>query len=102
MAVGYLVEARMRRGMPGIAVLAAGLLVLAGCTTAGAPPGGPAPSSDGIGPITFAIGKDNSGWLREIIAGWNERHPSQNVTLLLLPEAANDQLAQLVANLQAR
>jgi multiple sugar transport system substrate-binding protein len=92
----------MRRAMPGIAVLAAGLLLLAGCTTAGPPPGGPAPSSDGIGPITFAIGKDNSGWLRDIIAGWNERHPSQKVTLLLLPEAANDQLAQLVANLQAR
>jgi len=92
----------MRRAMPGIAVLAAGLLLLAGCTTAGTPPAGPAPSSDGIGPITFAIGKDNSGWLRDIIAGWNERHPSQKVTLLLLPEAANDQLAQLVANLQAR
>jgi multiple sugar transport system substrate-binding protein len=92
----------MRRAMPGIAVLAAGLLLLAGCTTAGPPPGGPAPWSDGIGPITFAIGKDNSGWLRDIIAGWNERHPSQKVTLLLLPEAANDQLAQLVANLQAR
>jgi multiple sugar transport system substrate-binding protein len=102
MAVGYSVEARMRRAMPGIAVLAAGLLLLAGCTAAGTPPGGPAPSSDGIGPITFAIGKDNSGWLRDIIAGWNERHPSQKVTLLLLPEAANDQLAQLVANLQAR
>lgn len=91
----------MRRAMPGIALLAAGLL-LAGCTTAGASPGGPAPSPDGIGPITFAIGKDNSGWLRGIIAGWNRQHPSQKATLLLLPEAANDQLAQLVANLQAK
>ena len=91
----------MRRAMPGIAVLAAGLL-LAGCTASAASPGGPAPSSDGIGPITFAIGKDNSGWLRGIISGWNQGHPGQKVTLLLLPEAANDQLAQLVANLQAR
>ncbi|MGH3180178.1 MAG: ABC transporter substrate-binding protein, partial [Streptosporangiaceae bacterium] len=55
-----------------------------------------------MGPITFAIGKDNPGWLQGVITGWNQRHPSQKVTLLLLPEASNDQLAQLVANLQAK
>lgn len=92
----------MRRAIPGIAVLAAGLLYLTGCTAGGAPAGGPAPSADGIGPITFAIGKDNSGWLPGVITGWNTDHPGQKVTLLLLPEAANDQLAQLVANLQAK
>jgi len=99
MAVGYLVEACMRRAMPGIAVLAAGLLFIAGCS---APSGGSAPSADGIGPITFAIGKDNSGWLQGVITGWNQQHPGQKVTLLLLPEASNGQLAQLVANLQAK
>jgi len=92
----------MRRAIPGIAVLAAGLLFLTACTSGGAPAGGPAPSADGIGPITFAIGKDNSGWLQGVITGWNQDHPGQKVTLLLLPEAANDQLAQLVANLQAK
>jgi multiple sugar transport system substrate-binding protein len=92
----------MRRAIPGIAVLAAGLLYLTGCTAGGATAGGPAPSADGIGPITFAIGKDNSGWLQGVITGWNTDHPGQKVTLLLLPEAANDQLAQLVANLQAK
>src|SRR6201984_938864 len=102
MAVGYPGGGGMRRAIPGIAVLAAGLLYLTGCT-AGRPPGGsPAPSADGIGPIPFAIGKDNSGWLQGVIAGWNTDHPGQKVTLLLLPQAANDQLAQLVANLQAR
>jgi multiple sugar transport system substrate-binding protein len=102
MAVGYLGGGGMRRAIPGIAVLAAGLLYLTGCTAGGAPAGAPAPSADGIGPITVAIGKDNSGWLQGVIAGWNTDHPGQKVTLLLLPEAANDQLAQLVANLQAR
>ena len=34
----------------------------AGCTSGGASPGGSAPSTNGIGPITLAIGKDNS-WL---------------------------------------
>ena len=90
----------MRRAMLGIAVLAAGLLLTAGCSAPSA--GGSAPSTDGIGPITFAIGKDNPGWLQDVIAGWNQRYPSQKVTLLLLPEASNDQLAQLVANLQAK
>src|SRR5579862_6665525 len=92
----------MRRAMAGIAVIAAGVLLTAGCASGGAPQGGAAPSTDGIGPITFAIGKDNPGWLQGVITGWNQRHPNQKVTLLLLPEASNDQLAQLVANLQAK
>src|ERR1700685_2518328 len=92
----------MRRAMAGIAVIAAGLLLTAGCASGGAAQGGAAPSTDGIGPITFAIGKDNPGWLQGVITGWNQRHPSQKVTLLLLPQASNDQLAQLVANLQAK
>jgi multiple sugar transport system substrate-binding protein len=92
----------MRLAMLGIAVFAAGLMLTAGCTTDAASPGGSAPSTDGIGPITFAIGKDNPGWLQGVITGWNKRYPNQKVTLLLLPEASNDQLAQLVANLQAK
>src|SRR5580698_1703042 len=92
----------MRRAMPGIAVIAAGLLLTAGCAAGGTSSGGSAPSTDGIGPITFAIGQDNSGWLQGVITGWNKQNPNQKVTLLLLPEASNDQLAQLVANLQAK
>ena len=99
--VGWVV-ARMRRAMPAIAVAAAALVFLAGCTSGGPSPGGSAPSTNGIGPITFAIGKDDSGWLQGVITGWNKLHPDQKVTPLLLPEAANDQLAQLVANLQAK
>jgi multiple sugar transport system substrate-binding protein len=91
----------MRRTLRGIAVLAAGLFLTAGCA-AGGRAGGAAPSTNGIGPITFAIGKDNAGWLQGVITGWNKLHPGQKVTLLLLPEASNDQLAQLVANLQAK
>jgi multiple sugar transport system substrate-binding protein len=90
------------RAMPGIAFVVAGLLLTAGCTQGDAASSGSAPSTDGIGPITFAIGKDNSGWLQGVITGWNQQNPSQQVTLLLLPEASNDQLAQLVANLQAK
>ena len=92
----------MRRAMPGIAILAAGLMLLAGCTADRASSDGSAPSTNGIGPITFAIGQDNSDWLQGVITGWNQGHPSQKVTLLLLPRASNGQLAQLVANLQAK
>jgi multiple sugar transport system substrate-binding protein len=95
----------MRRAMPGIAVIIAGLICAAGCTSGGASPGGSggsAPSTDGIGPITLAIGKDNLGWLQSVITGWNTRYTSQKVTLLQMPGSSNDQLAQLVANLQAK
>ncbi len=92
----------MMRAMPGIAFVVAGLLLTAGCTPGDAVSSGSAPSTDGIGPITLAIGKDNSGWLQGVITGWNQQNPGQQVTLLLLPEASNDQLAQLVANLQAK
>jgi multiple sugar transport system substrate-binding protein len=94
----------MRRAMPGIAAVVVGFFLAAsaaGCTS-GASPGGSAPSTNEIGPITLAIGKDNSGWVQGVITGWNKRYPNQKVTLLLLPEASNDQLAQLVANLQAK
>ena len=92
----------MWRAMPGIAAVAAGLLFTAGCTSGSTSSGRSAPSTNGIGPITLAIGKDNPGWLQGVITGWNKQNPSQKVTLLLLPEASNDQLAQLVANLQAK
>jgi multiple sugar transport system substrate-binding protein len=92
----------MRRAMPGIAAVAAGLLLTAGCTSGGTSSGEPAPATNGIGPITLAIGQDNPGWLQGVITGWNKQNPRQKVTLLLLPEASNDQLAQLVANLQAK
>ena len=36
---------------------------------------GSAPSTNGIGPITLAIGKDNAGWLQGVITGWNKLYP---------------------------
>jgi multiple sugar transport system substrate-binding protein len=94
----------MRRAMPAIAAVAVALLLTAGAAgcSSGASPSAAAPSTNGIGPITLAIGKDNPGWLQGVITGWNQRYPNQKVTLLLLPEASNDQLAELVANLQAK
>jgi multiple sugar transport system substrate-binding protein len=60
-------------------------------------------SLSGIGPITFATGKlDTSSYLPGLISHWNAAHPRQRVTLVPLPNEADDQHAQLVANLQTR
>jgi multiple sugar transport system substrate-binding protein len=75
------------------------LAVTAGCASASEQQ---APQANGIGPITFAIGSDDIGWLGPVIQSWNQAHPGQQVTELLLPEASNVQLDQLVANLQAK
>jgi multiple sugar transport system substrate-binding protein len=89
-----------------LAVTVAAVVSLAGCT----PASGAASSGSGaspsqtaeVGPITFAIGSDDISWLTPVLNAWNASHPGQRVTPLYLPEAANDQLAQLVANLQAK
>ena len=82
------------------AAIAAGL-ALAGCGPGSPPSGGTAPSANGIGPITFAVGSDDAGFFTTLIKPWNKAHPDQKVSLVLLPEAENGQLAQLTANLQA-
>ena len=91
-----------------VAAATVSLALAAGCSPDSPPSGGQAPSTNGIGPITFAIGKDYfandkdyAAFLSTIIKPWNEQHPNQQVTLTLLPEASNGQLAQLTANLQA-
>jgi multiple sugar transport system substrate-binding protein len=81
------------------AATAACLGLAAGCGAAS--PGGPAPSANGIGPITFAVGSDYASFFTALIQPWNKAHPNQQVRLILLPEAENGQLAQLTANLQA-
>jgi multiple sugar transport system substrate-binding protein len=89
-----------------LAVTVAAIVSLAGCTpasgAASSASGGSSPLTNGIGPITFAIGSDDISWLTPVLNAWNASHPGQRVTPLYLPEAANDQLAQLVANLQAK
>ena len=97
-------------GLKTVTSLALACLTLGGCSliaTAGAASGGPAHGhavSAGIsatGPITFATGKVDTGYLRPLIADWNHQHPAQKVTTIYLPDDADDQYAQLVANLQA-
>lgn len=85
-----------------VAAAAAGLAIAAGCSPGSPPSGGLAPTAGGFGPITFATGQDDAGFFTKLIEPWNKLHPDQHVTLMLLPEQANDQLAQLTAILRAR
>jgi multiple sugar transport system substrate-binding protein len=56
----------------------------------------------GEGPITFVTGADTSGYIQPLLNRWNAAHPAEKVTLVQLPADADDQHAQMVANLQAR
>ena len=85
------------------------LALVAGCGLLPAAPGtldsAGQSCGTGSGPMTFAIGSDDIGWLTPIIDHWNSEHkgqPSDQVTPLYLQQTSNGQLAQLVANLQAR
>lgn len=98
--VGSVKRLRRVRFAAAVAAAAAGLVLVAGCTDS-PPSGGPPPSADGVGPITFATGNDDAAFFRSLIGRWNQQHPNERVTLLLLPDAENGQLAQLAANLQA-
>ena len=91
----------MRRAILAAATAIAVGLALTGCGPDSSPSGGTAPSAEGVGPITFAVGSDDASIFKSLIALWNKANPDQQVTLVLLPEAENGQLAQLTANLQA-
>lgn len=87
----------MRRSFP----LLLAVLLAAGCTAAGEDDGGEQ-AAGGNGPITFATGRDTTAYLQPLLDRWNQAHPAEKVTLLELPEAADEQYAQMVSNLQAR
>lgn len=76
-------------------------VAIAGCTLIS--PAGATSTADitGSGPITFATGKVDTGYLQPLIDKWNAAHPAQKVTPLYLPDDADDQYAQLITNLQA-
>ncbi len=93
-------RSRSRRKLAAPALLALIGLLAAGCTAAGAAPQRSVASLSGIGPITFATGKVDTGYLPALIGQWNAAHPGQRVTVIQLPDDADDQHAQMVANLQ--
>ena len=58
-------------------------------------------SDEDRGPITFAMGRNDTDKLTPIIEKWNEEHPEEEVTLKELAGEADDQRDTLVQSLQA-
>ncbi|MGD7003018.1 ABC transporter substrate-binding protein [Corynebacterium halotolerans] len=81
-------------------------VALAGCSSdsEGNGGGGDAPAvdnADGRGPITFAMGKNDTDKLTPVIDRWNEENPDEEVTLHELAGEADAQRESLVQSLQA-
>ncbi|WP_030906707.1 ABC transporter substrate-binding protein [Streptosporangium amethystogenes] len=84
----------MRRLIPVVLTV----LLVAGCSAAGSQQ---TERFGGTGPFTLVIGRDTTAYLQPLLDRWNQTHPEERVSLLELPEAADEQRAQMVANLQA-
>ncbi len=77
--------------------------VLAGCSgPAATPSGGASTAGEGMGPITFASGKDLTGAMPQLIDMWNKDHPDQKVTFLELAASPDDQRNSFVQDFQAK
>ncbi|MGW6456199.1 ABC transporter substrate-binding protein [Streptomyces sp. NPDC055078] len=55
----------------------------------------------GRGPLTIATGRDLTGYLRDVLEGWNRTHPGEEARLVELPEAADEVHAQMQDSLRA-
>lgn len=79
----------------GLLVLA---VVLTGYVTSGAraDEGG----GDGRGPLTLATAGDLTGYLAPLLDGWNRTHPAEKVTLVELPDSADETQAQMTTDLR--
>ncbi|HEY0695577.1 MAG TPA: ABC transporter substrate-binding protein [Kribbella sp.] len=88
-----------------VAAAVAGSLVLlaSACGGSGGSSSGGGSSAGaltGKGPITLARGADTSGNLKNQVAAWNSQHPDEKVTVVELPQAADQQRQQMVQNAQ--
>ncbi|WP_432034518.1 ABC transporter substrate-binding protein [Streptomyces antibioticus] len=86
----------MRAAGRGLLVL---VVVMTGYIASGArADDGPA---GGRGPLTLATAGDLTGYLGPLLEGWNRAHPDERVTLVELPDSADETHAQMVTDLRA-
>lgn len=74
------------------------VVVLTGYVAAGAHAGEPA--GNGRGPLTLATAGDLTGYLGPLLEGWNATHPGEEVTLVELPDSADETRAQMATDLR--
>ncbi|MFG1670432.1 ABC transporter substrate-binding protein [Streptomyces sp. Y7] len=74
------------------------VVILTGYVASGARAGeGPA---GGRGPMTLATAGDLTGYLGSVLEGWNRAHPGEKVTLVELPDSADETHAQMTTDLR--
>ncbi|WP_225836268.1 ABC transporter substrate-binding protein [Streptomyces sp. NK08204] len=56
--------------------------------------------SSARGPLTLATAGDLTGYLGPLLQGWNRAHPGERVTLVELPDSADETHAQMVTDLR--
>ncbi|AYN41928.1 ABC transporter substrate-binding protein [Streptomyces dangxiongensis] len=54
----------------------------------------------GRGPLTLATAGDLTGYLGPLLRGWNRTHPGERVTLVELPDSADETHAQMTTDLR--
>ncbi|MFE6334161.1 ABC transporter substrate-binding protein [Streptomyces sp. NPDC057806] len=74
------------------------LVVMTGYTASGV--GGGDADGDGRGPLTLATAGDLTGYLGPLLEGWNRTHPGERVTLVELPDSADETHAQMATDLR--
>ncbi|MFF7380326.1 ABC transporter substrate-binding protein [Streptomyces massasporeus] len=74
------------------------VVVLTGYVAAGARAG--EPSGSERGPLTLATAGDLTGYLGPLLEGWNRTRPGEKVTLVELPDSADETQAQMVTDLR--
>ncbi|MEV0494369.1 ABC transporter substrate-binding protein [Streptomyces atratus] len=85
----------MRAAGRGLLVAA---VVLTGHVASGTP--GHGARGGGRGPLTLATAGDLTDYLRPLLEGWNRSHPGEKVTLVELPDSADETHAQMTTDLR--
>ncbi|WP_369168498.1 ABC transporter substrate-binding protein [Streptomyces sp. R28] len=57
-------------------------------------------TAGGRGPLTLATAGDLTGYLGSVLDGWNRTHPGEKVTLVELPDSADETHAQMTTDLR--
>ncbi|MET9324723.1 ABC transporter substrate-binding protein [Streptomyces sp. NPDC003038] len=58
-------------------------------------------ASEGRGPLTLVTAGDLTGYLSPLLEDWNDDHPGERVTLVELPDSADETRAQMISELRS-
>ncbi|MEU2182437.1 ABC transporter substrate-binding protein [Streptomyces thermolilacinus] len=75
------------------------ILLLVGSVASGVP--GDGRRDAGRGPVTLATAGDLTGYLRPLLDDWNRARPAERVTLVELPDSADETRAQMITDLRS-